>query len=100
MLAFRQAGLGAGRLNCRINDLGMSLGGDHFLGNEYSIADGAVLAFRQARLGAGRSLCCVNDFGVPLGWNDLNAGEDAPQTEHFMPALWPGSVQVAGFSGI
>ena len=67
MLAFRQARLGAGRSLCCVNDLGMTLGRDFFLGNEYSIADGAVLAFRQTSLGTGSRNSRINDLGMTLG---------------------------------
>ena len=70
MLAFGQTNLRAGRLNCRINDLGVALGRDFFLGNEYSIADGAVLAFGQTSLSAGWSLCCIDYFCV-AGHGDI-----------------------------
>ena len=62
VLALSLAGFGASRLNSRINDLGMALGRDIFLGNEYSIANRAVLAFRQTSLCAGWSLCCIDHF--------------------------------------
>ena len=54
----------------------MSLGGDHFLGNEYSIADRAVLAFGQTSLSAGRSLCCIDYFCVAGRRDFFHTGED------------------------
>ena len=76
MLALSLARFGASRLNCRINDLGMSLGGDFFLGNEYSIADGAVLAFGQTSLSAGWSLCCIDYFCVACRGDLFHTGEN------------------------
>ena len=64
VLAIGLAGRRTGRLNCLVNDLGVSLGGDHFLRNEDFVADGAVLAFRLARLRAGRPDCRINHFRV------------------------------------
>ena len=53
----------------------MTLGGDHFLCNEYSIADGAVLAFGLAGLGAGRLNGSINGLGMALSLNDLALGD-------------------------
>ena len=56
MLALGLAGFRAGRCNCRINDLGVALGGDHSLRNEDFVADRAVLTFGQTSLRAGCGL--------------------------------------------
>ena len=76
VLALRLTGLGAGRLDCGVNDHGVSLGGDHFLRNDDLVADGAVLALRLTGLGAGGLGCGVNDYGVSLGGDLFQAGED------------------------
>ena len=76
MLALRLTGLGAGRLDCGVNDHGVSLGGDHFLRNDDLVADGAVLALRLTGLGAGRPDCRVNDHVVPLGRDDFLRNDD------------------------
>ena len=76
MLALRLAGLGAGRLDCGVNDHGVSLGGDHFLRNDDLAADGAVLALRLTWLGAGRLDCGVNDHGVSLGRDHFLRNDD------------------------
>ena len=76
MLAFALAGLGAGRLDGRVDDLGVSLGGNNFLLNEDFVADGAVLAFGQASLRAGRSLCCIDYFCVARGGDLFHTGDD------------------------
>ena len=76
MLALGLAGFGASRLNCRINDLGMSLGGDHFLRNKDFVADRAVLTLGQTSLRAGRSLCYIDYFCVAGRRDFFHTGED------------------------
>ena len=76
MLALRLTGLGAGRLDCRVNDLGVPLCGNDHLRNDDLVADGAVLALRLTGLGAGRLDCGVNDHGVSLGGDFFQAGEN------------------------
>ena len=100
VLALRLTGLGAGRLDCRVNDLGVPLCGNDHLRNDDLVADRAVLALRQTGLRAGGLDCGVNDHGVPLGGDFFQAGEDRTANRALRAALWPGSVQVAGFSGI
>ena len=93
MLAFGLAGLRAGRLDCRVNDLGVTLGfalrdltnraglrscagsilplvplgRDFRLCNENRITNRAVLAFGLAGSRAGGRNCRVSDLGVTLG---------------------------------
>ena len=69
MLAFGLAGCGAGRCNCRVDDFGVSLGGNHFLCNEYLVADGAMLALGLAGYGAGSCNSFVDYFRMPLSRN-------------------------------
>ena len=76
VLALRQAGLGAGRRDCGVNDLGMSLGGDHFLRNKDFVADRAVLTLGQTSLRAGRSLCYIDYFCVAGRRDFFHTGED------------------------
>ena len=76
MLAFGQSGLRAGGGDCRVDDLGVPLCGNHFLSNKNLVADGAVLALGQSGLRAGGSDCLVDDLGVPLRGNLLHAGEN------------------------
>ena len=64
MLALSFAGLCAGRLDCFVNDLGVTLGGDFLLLNENLITDRAMLALSFAGFRAGRLDCFVNDLGV------------------------------------
>ena len=54
----------------------VALGRDFFLGNEYSIADGAVLAFGQTSLSAGWSLCCIDYFCVAGRRDFFHTGEN------------------------
>ena len=90
------AGILAGRSS---RDLALvpavALGGDHFLCNEYSIADGAVLAFGQSGFGAGGVDCRVDDLGVSRCGNFLHAGEslaaDRALRTSFMTSLGAGS---------
>ena len=76
MLALRLTGLGAGRLDCGVNDHGVSLGRDDFLRNDDLAADRAVLALRLTGLGAGRFDCRVNDHGVPLSRDHFLRNDD------------------------
>ena len=76
VLARGQAGLCAGRLDCRVNDLGVPLCGNDHLRNDDLVADRAVLARGQAGLCAGRLDCRVNDLGVPLCGNDHLRNDD------------------------
>ena len=76
MLAIGLAGRRTGRLNCLVNDLGVSLGGDHFLRNGDLITDGAVLAFGQTSLSAGWSLCCIDYFCVAGRGDFFHTGEN------------------------
>ena len=76
VLARGQAGLCAGRLDCRVNDLGVPLCGNDHLRNDDLVADGAVLALRLTGLGASRLDCGVNDHGVSLGGDFFQAGEN------------------------
>ena len=76
MLALRLTGLGAGGIDCGVNDYGVSLGRDDFLRNDDCVADGAVLALRLTGLGAGGLDCGVNDLGVPLGRDDFLRNDD------------------------
>ena len=76
VLALRQAGLGAGRRDCGVNDLGMSLGGDHFLRNKDFVADRAVLALGLAGFGASRLNCRINDLGMSLGGDHFLRNKD------------------------
>ena len=78
MLALGLAGLGAGRLDGRVDDLGVSLGGNHCLCNKNLVTDGAVLALGLAGLGAGRLDGRVGDLGVALGGDFLRLGLAAP----------------------
>ena len=54
----------------------MALGGNRFLGNEYSIADGAVLALGLAGLGAGGLHSRVDHFRVARGGDLFHTGDD------------------------
>ena len=76
VLALRLTGLGAGRLDCGVNDHGVSLGRDHSLRNDDLVADGAVLALRLTGLGAGGPDCGVNDHGVPLSRDHFLRNDD------------------------
>ena len=69
MLALGQSRLCAGRLNSRINDLRMSLGGNYFLLNNNFVADRAVFALGQSRLCAGRLYRGIDNLRMPLGGN-------------------------------
>ena len=53
VLALRLTGLGAGRLDCGVNDHGVSLGGDFFQAGENRTANRALHAGLMAGLGAG-----------------------------------------------
>ena len=76
VLALRLTGLGAGRLDCGVNDHGVSLGRDHSLRNDDLVADRAVLALRLTGLGAGGPDCGVNDHGVPLSRDHFLRNDD------------------------
>ena len=67
VLALCLACLGAGRGNCRVDDLSMSRGGNFFLRDQDCITDGAVLALCLTCLGAGRRDCRVDDLGMSRG---------------------------------
>ena len=69
VLAFGQSGLRAGGGDCRVDDLGMSLRGNHFLSNKNLVADRAMLALGQSGLRAGGGDCRVDDLGVSLCGN-------------------------------
>ena len=56
VLAFRQAGRSAGRLDCRINHFRVTLRRDHFLSGNHRIADGALLSICQTSFRTGRCL--------------------------------------------
>ena len=75
MLAFGQAGLGAGCRNSLVNDLGVALGGNHFLLHENFVTNRAVLTLGLAGFRAGRLNCRVNDLGVALGLNGFTLGD-------------------------
>ena len=75
MLAFGLAGFGAGRFDCRVDDLGVTLRGNFLLCNDDRVADRAVLALGLTGLGAGGLNCRVNDLGVSCCGNFLHAGE-------------------------
>ena len=75
MLALGQAGLCARRLDSRVNDLRMTLGGDYLLRNNDLIADGAVLALGQAGLCARRLDSRVDDLRVTLGGDNRTVGK-------------------------
>ena len=66
MLAFGQACLCAGRLDCRINRFGVSLGRDDRLFDQLCIANRAMLAFGQACLCTGRLDCRINNRSVRI----------------------------------
>ena len=66
MLAFGQACLCAGRLDCRVNHFGVSLGRDDRLFDQFCIANRAMLAFGQACLCTGRLDCRVNNRSVRI----------------------------------
>ena len=76
MLALGLAGFGAGRLHCRVDDLGVALCGNLLLRNNYGVADGAVLALGLAGFGAGRLHRRVDDLGVALCGNLLLRNDD------------------------
>ena len=76
MLALGQSGLRAGSSDCRVDDLGVPLCGNHFLSNKNLVADGAVLALGQSGLRAGGLNRRVDDLGVPLRGNLLHAGKN------------------------
>ena len=90
MLALRLTGLGAGGLDCGVNDHGVPLGRDNFLRNDDLVADGAVLALRLTGLGAGGLDCGVNDHGVPLGGDFFQAGEDRTANRALRAGLMAG----------
>ena len=69
MLAFGQAGCGAGGCHCGIDDLGVSQGCYNFLCNQNLATDRAMLAFGQTSFGTGRSNCGINNLGVSQGRN-------------------------------
>ena len=66
MLALGQARFGAGRRDRSVNDLGMSLRGNHALLHKHRPAHRAVLALRKAGCRAGRRHRRVNDLGMLL----------------------------------
>ena len=76
MLAFGLAGLRAGRLDCRVNDLSVTLGRDLRLCSENLITDRAMLAFGLAGHCTDRLDCFVNDLGVTLGGDFLLLNEN------------------------
>ena len=76
MFAFGLAGFGAGGLNCRVNDLGVSRCGNLFLCNKNFVADGAMFALGLAGCGAGWLDCRVDDLGVSLRGNFLLCNDD------------------------
>ena len=76
MFALALTGLGAGGFHCRVNDLGVSLRGNHCLCHENLIADRAMLALGLAGFGAGRFDCRVYDLGVSRCGNDLLCNDD------------------------
>ena len=95
MFALGLAGCGAGGVDCRVNDLGVSRCGNLFLCNDDLIADRAMLALGLAGLGAGGFNCRVNDLGVSLRGYFLHAGEslaaDRAFFAGFMTSLGAGS---------
>ena len=90
VLALRLTGLGAGRLDCRVNDLGVPLSRDDFLRDDDLAADRAVLTLRLTGLGAGRFDCGVNGHGVPLGRDFFQAGEDRTANRALRAGLMAG----------
>ena len=79
MLAFGQAGSGAGRSNGSIDHFGVALSLDDFLSNDHFAADRAVLAFGQAGSSTGCIDSRVDHFGVTLSC-DHGAGLDGYAT--------------------
>ena len=75
MLALGQAGLCARRLDSRVDDLRVTLGGNYLLRNNDLIADGAVLALGQAGLRARRLDSRVDDLRVTLGGDNRTVGK-------------------------
>ena len=65
MLAFGLARYLAGRGNCRVCDLGVSLRGNHGLPDQHLVTDRAVLAFGLTRRLAGCGDCRVDYLGMP-----------------------------------
>ena len=103
MFAFGLAGLGAGGLNCRVNDYSVSLGRDDLLRNDDLVADGAVLALGLAGCGAGGGDCRVDDLGVSLRGYFLHAGEslaaDRALRAGFVSGLGAGCGLLGNFNG-
>ena len=76
MLAFALAGFGAGRLDCRVDDLGMTLGWNLCLCNENLVTDGAMLTLGLAGCGAGSCNSFVDHLGMALGGDFFHTGEN------------------------
>ena len=76
MLALGHAGSRAGGLDCRVGDLGVTLGGDFLLCNENRITNRAVLSLSLAGFRAGGRNCFVNDFSVAVGRDFLLCNEN------------------------
>ena len=66
MLALGEARFGAGRRDRCVDDLGMSLRGNHALLHQNRLAHRAVLALGESGFGAGRRDRCVDDLGMVL----------------------------------
>ena len=66
MLALGEARFGAGRGDRCVDDLGMSLRGNHALLHQNRLAHRAVLALGESGFGAGRRDRCVDDLGMVL----------------------------------
>ena len=110
VLAFGLAGHCTGRLDRRVNDLGVALGGDFLLLNENLITDRAMLALSFAGLCAGRLDCFVKDLGVAVGFalRDLTnragfrscAGSILPLVPVGRDRLRPGRITGAAGEGL
>jgi len=76
VLAFRQAGGGAGGGNRCIDHFSMAQGVNNSLGNQNLITDRAVLAFRQAGGGTGGSNRCIDHFRVTQSVHNFLSSQD------------------------
>ena len=103
MFTLSLARCGAGGGDCRVNDLGVSLGGNFLLCNDDLVADGAVLALGLAGFGAGGLNCRVDDLSVPLRGYFLHAREslaaDRAFFAGFMTSLGAGCGLLGNFNG-
>ena len=71
MLTHSKAGFGAGRINCLVNDLGVTVCRNNFLRNNNLATNRTVYTLRKPRFCAIRSHCFVNNFDMTKSRNNV-----------------------------